>query len=264
MTCAGNNDAALEPVEVLGISGVPLAGEQFFTIADEKEAKELVELRVQKDREEQVKPVKRVSLEDLHNQISEGKIKELRLILKADMQGSLEAIKETLDKLNVTEIRIEFIHSAVGNINSSDVVLAAASDALILGFNIEIDDLAKELIAKEGVDVKTYNIIYELAADIKAALEGMLEPKIKVFLGKAEVRKVFKLSKSGTVAGCFVVKGKFNRTCLVILTRNGQEVFTGKLSSLKRFKEDVSEGLEGFECGISLAGFDQLMEGYII
>ncbi|MFY9402310.1 MAG: translation initiation factor IF-2 [Candidatus Omnitrophota bacterium] len=257
--------APSEPVEVLGISGVPLAGEQFFTIADEKEAKELVELRVQKDREEQVKPVKRVSLEDLHNQISEGKIKELRLILKADMQGSLEAIKETLDKLNVTEIRIEFIHSAVGNINSSDVVLAAASDALILGFNIEIDDLAKELIAKEGVDVKTYNIIYELAADIKAALEGMLEPKIKkVFLGKAEVRKVFKLSKSGTVAGCFVVKGKFNRTCLVILTRNGQEVFTGKLSSLKRFKDDVREVLEGFECGISLAGFDQLMEGDII
>jgi translation initiation factor IF-2 len=143
--------------------------------------------------------------------------------------------------------------------------LAVASNALILGFNVVTDDLAKEIIAKEGVDVKTYNIIYELASDIKAAIEGMLEPKIKkTFLGRAEVRKMFKLSRSGIVAGCFVTKGKFNRSCMVSLVRNGAVVFEGKLSSLKRFKDDIREVAEGFECGISLAGYEQLMEGDII
>lgn len=253
------------PVEVLGISGVPLAGEQFFAILQEKEAKDLASLRMRKDKENKIKLVKRISLEDLYAQIQEGKIKELKLIVKADVQGSLEAIRETLSKLNVSEIKIDFIHCAVGNINSSDIVLAVASGALILGFNVEIDDLAKDLMVKEGVDVKTYNIIYELANDIKAAIEGMLTPKIKkIFLGRAEIRKVFKLSSAGTVAGSFVTKGKFNRTCMVSLIRNGQVVFEGKLSSLKRFKDDVREVLEGFECGISLFGFDQFMEGDII
>jgi translation initiation factor IF-2 len=252
-------------VEVLGISGIPAAGEQFFSIADEKEAKGLAVLRLEKEKAEQVKSVKRISLEDLHSQIKEGKIKELKLIIKADVQGSLEAIRETLNKMNVSEIKIDFIHSGVGNINSSDIILAVASDALILGFNVAVDDLAKELMVKEGVDVKTYNIIYELANDIKAAIEGMLEPKIKkVFLGKVEVRKVFKLTRAGLIAGCFVAKGKINRVCLVSLTRNGAVVFEGKLSSLKRFKDDVREVLEGFECGISLAGFDQMLEGDII
>jgi translation initiation factor IF-2 len=253
------------PVEVLGISGIPSAGEQFFAIAQEKEAKDLAALRMEKDRVQQVKTVKRINLEDLHAQIKDGKIKELKIIIKADVQGSLEAIKDTLNKLNVSEIKLEFIHIGVGNINSSDVILAVASDALILGFNVEVDDLAKELNAKEGVDIKTYNIIYELANDIKAAIEGMLEPKIKkIFLGRAEVRKMFKLSRSGIIAGCFVTKGKFNRNCLVSLIRNGQVVFEGKLSSLKRFKDDVREVAEGFECGISLAGFEQVMEGDII
>ncbi len=253
------------PVEVLGISGVPAAGEQFFVISQEKEAKGLASLRADKERESQVKSVKRISLEDLHVQIQEGKIKELKLVIKADVQGSLEAIRETLSKLNVSEIKLDFIHSGVGNINSSDIILAIASNALVLGFNVDMDDLARELMAKEGVDVKTYNIIYELANDIKAAIEGMLEPKIKkVFLGKAEVRKVFKLSKAGLISGCFVTKGKFHRNCLVSLVRNGQVVFEGKLSSLKRFKDDVREVAEGFECGISISGFDQTMEGDVI
>jgi len=253
------------PVEVLGISGVPAAGEQFFAIADEKQAKELAAQRLEKEKQAQVKVVKRISLEDLHAQIQEGKIKDLKIIVKADVQGSLEAIKETLNKLNVSEIKLDFIHTGVGNINSSDVILAVASNALILGFNVEADDLAKELVAKEGVDVKTYNIIYELANDIKAAIEGMLEPKLKkVFLGRADIRKVFKLSRSGVIAGCFVTKGKFTRNCNVSLIRNGAEVFEGKLSSLKRFKDDVREVGEGFECGMSLAGFDKMMEGDII
>jgi translation initiation factor IF-2 len=253
------------PVEVLGISGVAAAGEPFFAILQEKDAKDLASLRMEKEREHQVKTVNRINLEGLYAQIQEGKIKELKLIIKADVQGSLEAIRDTLNKLNVSEIKLDFIHSGVGNINSSDIVLAVASNALILGFNVEVDDLAKELMVKEGVDVKTYNIIYELANDIKAAIEGMLEPKIKrIFLGRAEVRKMFKLSRSGLIAGCFVTKGKFTRNCLVSLLRNGAMVFEGKLSSLKRFKDDVREVAEGFDCGISLAGFDQLMEGDII
>ena len=253
------------PVEILGISGIPQVGEQFFVIEDEKQAKDLVQGRLEDERQQQVKSVKRVSLEDLHAQIAEGKIKELKLIIKADVQGSLEAIKDTLDKLNVSEIKIEVIHAGVGNINNSDVILAVASDALIVGFNVSSDELAKELISKEGIEVKIYNIIYELANDIKAAVEGMLDPRLKrVFLGKAEVKKMFKLSRSGLIAGCIVSKGKINRNSTVTVMRNGQVAFEGKLSSLKRFKDDVREVAEGFECGIAVSGFDQLMEGDVI
>lgn len=250
------------PVEVLGVSDVPEAGEQFFVLADEKEAKEIVALRKDTARQQQIKTVKRISLEDLHSQIEAGKIKELKIIIKADVQGSLEAIKETLNRLNVSEIKLNIIHTAVGNINYSDVILAVASDALILGFNVSADEPAKELVAKEGVDVRTYNIIYELANDIKAAVEGMLEPKLKkIFLGRAEIRKVFKLTRAGMVAGCFVTKGKINRTGLVSILRNGESVFEGKLSALKRFKDDVRDVAEGFECGMSFVGFDGMMEG---
>ena len=250
------------PVEVLGITGIPQVGEHFFVIEDEKQAKSLIQARAEKDKLQQVKEVKRVSLEDLHAQIAEGKIKDLKVIIKADVQGSLEAIKDTLEKLNVSEIKVNIIHMGPGNINSSDVVLAMASDALVLGFNVVTDEPAKELIAKEGVDVKIYNIIYELANDIKAAVEGMLSPRLKkVFLGKVEVRKMFKLSRSGTIAGCYVTKGKVNRNCMVTVMRNGDVAFEGKLASLKRFKDDVREVGEGFECGIAIGGFDQLMEG---
>ena len=253
------------PIEVLGITGIPEAGEQFFVIEDEKQAKELAQMRLEQERQREIKTVKRISLEDLHAQIQEGKIKELKIIIKADVQGSLEAIKDTLDKLNVSEIKLDIIHTGVGTVNSSDVILAVASNALILGFNVDADTLAKEMAAKEGVDIKTYNIIYELANDIKAAVEGMLEPKLKkVPLGRVEIRKVLKLSRAGTVAGCFVAKGKINRTALVDLVRNGQVVFEGKLSSLKRFKDDVRDVAEGFECGITLAGFDNVQEGDVI
>ena len=253
------------PVEALGVQGIPVAGEPFFVIQDDKQAKELSQIRIEKEKQQQIKTVKRISLEDLHARIQEGKIKELKLIIKADVQGSLEAIKDTLNKLQVSEIKLDIIHTGVGSINTSDVILAVASNALLLGFNIEADERAKELIAKEGVDVRTYNIIYELANDIKQAVEGMLEPRIKkVFLGRAEIKKVFKLSKSGTVAGCLVSKGKINRTSLINLVRNGQVVFEGKLSSLKRFKDDVRDAAEGFECGMAIAGFDDICEGDII
>ena len=253
------------PVEILGINGIPQVGEQFFVIEDERQAKSLIQARVEKEKQQQVKEVHRVNLEELHAQIAAGKIKELNLIIKADVQGSLEAIKDTLDKLNVSEIKINITHMGAGNINTSDVILAVASDALLLGFNVSADEPAKELISKEGIEVKTYSIIYELANDIKAAVEGMLDPKLKkVFLGRVEVRKMFKLSHSGIIAGCFVTKGKINRNCMITLMRNGVTAFEGKLSSLKRFKDDVREVGEGFECGIAVSGFDQLVEGDII
>ncbi len=253
------------PVEALGVQGIPAAGEPFFVIQDDKQAKELSQIRIEKEKQQQIKTVKRISLEDLHARIQEGKIKELKLIIKADVQGSLEAIKDTLNKLQVSEIKLDIIHTGVGSINTSDVILAVASNALLLGFNIEADERAKELIAKEGVDVRTYNIIYELANDIKQAVEGMLEPKLKkVFLGRAEIKKVFKLSKAGTVAGCLVNKGKIGRSSLINLVRNGQVVFEGKLASLKRFKDDVRDAAEGFECGMAIAGFDDICEGDII
>jgi translation initiation factor IF-2 len=253
------------PVELLGLSGVPLAGEEFFVVEDEKAAKEMVSRKQEQQEQQQRKQVQRISLEDLHSQIKEGKLKELKLIIKADVQGSLEAIKDTLNRLNSSEIKLEIIHQGVGSVNASDVVLAVASNALILGFNVSPDEKACELIDKEAVEFKAYNIIYELANEIKAALEGMLEPKLKkVFLGRAEVRKVFRLSKAGMVAGCFILKGKISRNAQAELLRNGSPVFAGRISSLKRFKDDVREVSEGFECGISLAGFEQLMEGDII
>jgi len=253
------------PVEILGLTGVPQAGEQFFAIEDEKTAKELAAKRQDQERQLEMKAVKRISLEDLYSQIKEGKLKELKLVIKSDVRGSLEAIKDTLNKLNVSEIKLSIIHEGVGNINSSDVILAAASNALILGFHVESDDRAKELVAQEGVEIRTYNIIYELANDVKAALEGMLEPKLKkVFLGKAEIRKVFKVSRSGTIAGSFILKGRITRSAPVNLVRNGEVVFEGNISSLKRFKDDVREVAEGFECGITLGGFDDYKEGDII
>ncbi len=263
----GRNTASAGPsvaAEVLGITEVPEAGEQFYVIEDEKLAKDIAARRQQAQRELSTMPIKRVSLEDLHIQIKEGKIRELKIILKADVQGSLEAIKDVISKIPATEIKIQLIHSGVGNINTSDVVLAVASDALIMGFNISADERAKEMIDKEGIDVKIYNIIYELANELRAAIEGMLEPKLKkVFLGRAEIRKVFKLTR-GIIAGCYVTKGKFNRQSQVSLVRNGEVIHEGKLSSLKRFKDDVRDVAEGFECGMSIAGYDQIAEGDVI
>lgn len=253
------------PVEILGLAGVPQAGEQFFVIEDERLAKELTAKREEKERQSGIKTVKRISLEDLYSQIKEGKLKELKLVIKSDMRGSIEAIREVLSKLNLEEIKLDIIHEGVGSINSSDVMLAAASNALIVGFHVACDEPAKELLAQEGVEVRTYNVIYELANDVKAALEGMLDPKLKkVFLGRIEIRKVLKVSHSGTIAGCFVSKGKITRSASVVLLRNGEAIFEGGISSLKRFKDDVREVGEGFECGIALGGFDSYQEGDII
>jgi len=254
------------PVEISGLSGLPQAGEKFYILDDDKKLKEIVSERQAQERQERISSEpKHISLDDLHSKIQEGEVKELNLILKADVQGSLEAIRQSLSKLLTAEVKLNILHTGVGQINSSDVILAEASNAIIIGFNVDADDKAKELSAKEKVDIRTYRIIYELLAEIKAALEGMLAPKIKKnFVGKALVRKVFNLSKSGLVAGCFVQKGKITRQATMVVMREGQQIFEGSISALKRFKDDVREVAEGFECGISLSGFSDYREGDII
>ncbi|MCM8783012.1 MAG: translation initiation factor IF-2, partial [Candidatus Omnitrophica bacterium] len=250
------------PVRVLGINGLPCAGDEFFVIAEENQAKEISRQRIERKKQQQLKMAKKISLDELSLKIKEGTIKEFKLILKVDTMGSLEAIKEVIAKISAPHVSVRIIHEGIGDINTSDVLLASASNAIILGFNIGFEPKAKEVIAEEGVEARIYNIIYELANELKSALEGMLEPKTKkVFLGRAEVRKVFKLSKAGVVAGCFVNKGKILRNAVVHLVRNGKIIYEGKISSLKRFKDDVREVSEGMECGIILVEFQDIFEG---
>jgi len=256
---------AATPVEILGLTGTPEVGEGFFVVPDERRARELIALRREKERQRHLQPIKRISLEDLHSEIKQGKIKELKIIIKADVAGSLEAVRDSLQKLETPEIKFQIIHAGIGPINTSDAMLASVTNAFILGFHVQPDERARELIDKEEIETRTYNIIYELIQELKAALEGMLEPKIKkVFLGRAQIRKVFKLSRAGTVAGCWVVKGKILRSATVNLVRDNQVIFEGAIANLKRYKDDVREVAEGFECGISLAGFDDYREGDII
>jgi len=217
------------PAEILGLSGVPDAGEKFYVVNDEKTARDIIAKRQELARQNRMQPTARLSLEDLSAQIKEGKaIKELRIILKADVQGSLEALTDSLKKIPSEEVQLLIIHSAIGAINTSDVILAAASNAVIIGFHVELDEPAKEKAAKEGVDVRTYRIIYDAINDIKQALEGLLEPKLKkIFMGRVEIRQIFKLTKAGQVAGCFVIKGKINRAAQLEVVRNGEVVFEG-------------------------------------
>jgi len=253
------------PAEILGLTGLPDVGERFFVMPDEKQIRELVSLRKEKERQRQAQPIKRISLEELHSEIKQGKIKELMVIIKADVTGSLEAVRDSLEKLEIPEVKFRIIHAGIGPINASDAMLASVTNALILGFHVQPDERARELIEREGIETRTYNIIYELIHELKAALEGMLEPKIKkVFLGRAQIRKIFKLSRAGTVAGCIVSKGKILRSATAHLIRNNQPIFEGKIANLKRFKDDVREVPEGFECGISLGGFQDYQEGDII
>jgi len=256
---------ASTPVRVIGLTGLPQAGEEFFVVPDEEQAKEIARLRMEKEKQKKLQPPKRLDLESLSSKIKEGKIKELKLILKVDTAGSSEAIKELLEKIKTPEVSLNIIHESIGDVNTSDVLLAEVSGAIILGFNVDIESKAKELAQEEGIDIKIYNVIYELSNELKLALQGMLEPKTKkVFLGRAIVKKVFKLSKAGTVAGCFVEKGKILRSSNISLLRNGKVIYEGKISSLKRFKDDVREVSEGMECGISLGEFQEIFEGDII
>ncbi|MBU2541551.1 MAG: translation initiation factor IF-2 [Candidatus Omnitrophica bacterium] len=258
---AGPSDA----VKLLGLSGVPQAGERFYVVDDEVEAREIVLKRKELKQRQKTAVRAHITLEDLHQRIQEGKVKELNIVLKADVQGSLEALKDSLTQLGTEEVKISLIHSGAGAINSSDVILAAASDAVVIGFHVEADIQAKEIAKREGVEIRTYRIIYEAIRELKAALEGLLEPKIKrKFLGRILIKKVFDLTKAGKVAGCIVQKGKIHRNNKVTLLRGNEKLFEGKISNLKRFKDDAREITEGMECGITLSGFNAMAEGDII
>ncbi len=246
------------PVEVLGFSAVPQAGDRFRVILDEREARTLVERR-QMILTEEVQKRRHVTLANLHEKVAEGKVRELKIILKADVQGSVQALRDSLERMSTDEIRLHVIHSGVGGINETDVTLAAASDAVIIGFGIRPDSKAEDLARKEDVEIKTYRIIYEAIADVRAAMEGLLEPeKTEVKLGRAEIRDVFKLSKGGTIGGSFVLEGKLIRGARVRLIRDGVLVHEGVLESLRRFKDDVKEVDKGFECGIGLGNFQDI------
>ncbi len=248
-----------DPVEISGLSGTPEAGEPFYVVEDEKKARDFSLRRLEEKRLKGAAAITHISLEDLYQQIKEGKIKELNIIVKADVQGSLEALLQALQKMSSKDVMVKVIHSGVGNVNVSDIVLAAASNAIVIGFHLGTESRAKILAEKEKVDIRLYNIIYEATADIKSALEGMLEPHLKeVFLGKAQVRQIFKVSKKGNVAGCIVLGGKMIRDAHCRVVRNDEEVFRGKISSLRKFKEDVKEVSAGNECGIAMVNFGNI------
>ncbi|HOW87997.1 MAG TPA: translation initiation factor IF-2 [Candidatus Omnitrophota bacterium] len=250
-------------VELSGLNGVPEAGETVYAVADEKIAKKITEQKILDLRERQMRGApKHMSLESLYSKISEGNFKELKIILKADVQGSIEALTQSLDKISSDKCRLQVIHGIVGGINESDVMLAAASDAIIIGFHVKADPKALVLAEKEGVDIHFYSIIYDAVEQIRKAMEGILEPELKeVVEGKTKVRQIFKSSKIGNIGGAIVMKGRIARHHHVRLVRENVVIFDGKLSSLKRFKDDVKEVTEGYECGLSLEGFNDLREG---
>jgi translation initiation factor IF-2 len=253
------------PVEILGLSEVPEAGDQFVVVGSDKIARSISEKRKEKLREEQLKATQKVSLDDLFKQMEQGEIKELNIIVKADVQGSVQAVKQSLEKLSNEEVAVKVIHGGVGAITESDVMLASASNAIIIGFNVRPVAGATSVAQTEKVDVRTYRIIYKAIEDIQAAMKGMLDPEfIEEDLGKAEVRATFKVSGVGTIAGCYVLNGKIARNAKVRLVRDGIVVHEGELSSLKRFKDDAKEVASGYECGIGLEKYNDLKEGDII
>lgn len=253
------------PVEVQGLSEVPNAGDILYCVEDEKTARKIGDLRHEKAKAEQYASTARVSLEDLFSQIQEGKVKDLNLVVKADVQGSVEAVKQSLEKLSNEEVHVRVIHGGVGAITEADVTLAAASNAIIIGFNVRPDNMARQLAEKDQVDIKTYRIIYNAIDDITAAMKGMLDPEFKeVITARITVRTTFKVSTIGTIAGCYVDDGKVNRNNSVRLIRNGVVTYEGSISSLKRFKDDVKEVAAGYECGITLERFNDIKEGDII
>lgn len=253
------------PVEVLGLSEVPAAGDRFIVVKDEKTARNMAESRKEKIRQENFQSSNRVSMENLYNQIQEGKVKELSVIVKADVQGSVEAIRQSIEKLSTDNVKVRVIHGGVGAITETDVSLAYASNAIIIGFNVRPDNNAIAVGERDNVEIKTYRIIYNALDDIKAAMMGMLEPEYKeVILGRVEVRAVYKISNVGTIAGCYVLNGKITRNSSVRVLRQGIVIFESTLASLKRFKDDVKEAAAGFECGLSVEKFNDIKEGDII
>ena len=253
------------PVEITGLSDVPDGGDLFYAVKDEKMAKSVVEQRKQKIKDEMQKKSSVVTLDDLFSQIKEGEVKDLNIIVKADVMGSVEAVRQSLEKLSNDEVRVRVIHGAVGAVTESDVMLATASNAIIVGFNVRPDGGARAAAEMHKVDMRMYRIIYDAIEEIEAAMKGMLAPTYKeTVLGHAEVRSTFRVSGVGTIAGCYVQDGKVQRNASVRVVRDGIVVYEGALASLKRFKDDVKEVAQGYECGIGLERFNDIKEGDII
>jgi translation initiation factor IF-2 len=253
------------PVEITGLTEVPQAGDPFMVFEDERKAREIADKRSIKTRQSQIKANQTVTLEDLFSKIKEGDIKELNVILKADVQGSLEALKGSLEKIEIEGVRVRTIYSGVGGITESDIILASASSAIVVGFNVRPEPRAQGIAEQEKVDVRLHSIIYKVIEEIEHAMKGMLDPVFKERItGHAEVRETFKVTKVGTIAGCMITDGKIARNSEARLTRGGIVIFTGKIDSLKRFKDDAKEVSEGYECGITLVKFNDLQQGDII
>ncbi|MGA9174404.1 MAG: translation initiation factor IF-2 [Thermoactinomyces sp.] len=253
------------PVEILGLPDVPSPGDQFMVFEDEKKGRAIAEKRMQKQREEERGVSSRVSLDDLFKQIKQGEVKELNIIIKADVQGSAEALKGALEKIDVEGVRVKIIHSGVGAITESDIILASASNAIVIGFNVRPEPNARSTAEQEKVDIRLHRVIYNVIEEIEAAMKGMLDPEFEEkVVGSAEVRQIFKVSKVGTIAGCYVTEGKIVRDGNVRLIRDGVVIHEGKLDTLKRFKDDVKEVAQGYECGLTLQNYNDIKEGDIV
>ncbi len=252
------------PVEITGLAEVPTAGDDFAAVENERLARELVEKRKHEQKEEQFKQYQRVTLDNLFSHIAQGEVKELPIVVKADVNGSVEAVRQSLEKLSNEEVRVRVIHGAVGAINRSDVMLAQTAGAIIIGFNVRPDNNARDMSDGDEVEIRLYRIIYDAINDVKQAMKGMLAPKIReVQLGRAEVRQVYKLTNVGTVAGCYVLDGKVVRSALIRVVRDGIVLVEDKIDSLKRFKDDQKEVAQGYECGIGLERFNDIKDGDI-
>ncbi|BBW96647.1 translation initiation factor IF-2 [Geobacillus icigianus] len=253
------------PVEITGLHDVPQAGDRFMVFEDEKKARQIGEVRAQRQLQEQRSVKTRISLDDLFEQIKQGEMKELNLIVKADVQGSVEALVAALQKIDVEGVRVKIIHAAVGAITESDISLATASNAIVIGFNVRPDANAKRAAESEKVDIRLHRIIYNVIEEIEAAMKGMLDPEYEEkVIGQAEVRQTFKVSKVGTIAGCYVTDGKITRDSKVRLIRQGIVVYEGEIDSLKRYKDDVREVAQGYECGVTIKNFNDIKEGDVI
>jgi len=253
------------PVEIYGISGVPMAGDEFIVVPDEKTAKQVIEHRVAEKKKHEVARTGIVSLDDLFEKIKEGEIKELNIVIKADVQGSLEALSGSLEKLSTENVKLHIIHAATGAIAESDVMLASASGAIIIGFNVRANPRVREIAEKENVDIRYYDVIYNALQDIRDAMTGLLEPVYEEdVIGRADVKDIFHLPKVGTVAGCYVTDGHIERGAKVRLLRDDVVVFDGKIASLKRFKDDVKEVQSGYECGVGLENFQDVKPGDVL
>ena len=253
------------PVEVTGLTEVPTAGETFYEVDDEKTAKHLIERRKRQEREKSINATAKVSLNELFNQIEKGKLKELNIIVKADVQGSVEAVKQSLEKLSNDQVTVKVIHANVGGVTETDVTLAKVSNAIIIAFNVRPEALARDMADKEEVEIKQYSVIYHAIEDVEAAMKGMLDPEFEEkVIGNAEIRQTFKVSNVGTIAGCYVTNGKVSRNAGIRIIRDNVVIHDGKLISLKRFKDDVKEVANGYECGIQIENFNDIQEGDIL